>query len=595
MTPIVIGNATADESGQFRVDAPRTSSSRHEFFGAVAVAPGHGAGWVMLEPDVDLPTAEIKLQQERVVHGRLFDLQGRPVPGVTLSVGSIRRPQQQAPTRSNRRFDGVAFSFTKINVQPGWPKPMTTDAEGRYTLRGLGQEQSAVLIVYHPRYALQRVQVEANAAAESKPLTAALAPAQIITGRVTYADTGKGVPRARLDLMASQGRIGIPADFETDAGGRFRLNPPPADRSYNIGTYPPQVEPYLLVSKRLEWPKGALEQSLDFVLPRGVLIQGTVTEEPSGKPVAGASVAFVRRGDQQDQGGTARNATTAADGSFHFGATPAPGLLLVRAANDDYVPREFGLRMLDLGEPGGLRVYTHAFHSLDLKSGVVDQRVDLVLRRGATVTGHVVGPDGQPVVDALVFCRAILDTQRLAYRGWNGRVHRKAQNGRFEVSGLDPDTEAILYFLEPKRKLGMAVSVSVKSATNESVTMRLESLARPSARMVDASGKPMVGALHQKTVAMVVTPGPTYISRASLAGKLAADDADICQIDTMNYCGRELQTRCPGPNSSPCAEHFGRGAIASSTGRRPCEARPDRRFARNSRSSPVRRLIWAKS
>jgi hypothetical protein len=230
MTPIVIGNAAADETGRFRIDAPRTSASRHEFFGVVAAAPGHGAGWVMLEPDADLPTAEITLQQERVVHGRLFDLQGRPVPGVTLSVASLRRALPQPPTRTARRFDGVAFSFTKINDLPGWPKPMTTDSEGRYTLHGLSQEQSAVLIVHHPRFALQRVQVEANAASESKPLTAALAPAQIITGRVTYGDTGNGVPHAPLDLLASQGRVAIPAQFETDADGRFRLNPPPADR-----------------------------------------------------------------------------------------------------------------------------------------------------------------------------------------------------------------------------------------------------------------------------------------------------------------------------------------------------------------------------
>jgi Carboxypeptidase regulatory-like domain len=552
MTPIPIGNAIADESGHYRIDAPRTSASRHEFFGVVAVAPGHGAGWVMLEPDVDLPSAEIKLQQERVVHGRLFDLQGRPAPGVTLSVASLRGTSPPAPTRTGRRFDGVAFSFTKINDLPGWLKPMTTDAEGRYTLRGLGKEQSAVLIVYHPRFALQRVQVEANAVSESKPLTAALAPAQIITGRVTYADTGKGVPHARLDMLASQGRIAIPADFETDADGRFRINPPPADRSYNIGAYPPEGEPYLIARKRLEWPKGALEQSLDIVLPRGILIHGNVTEEGSGKPVVGASVAFVRRADQQDPTGNARYATTAADGSFRIGAAPTPGLLLVRAAYDDYVPREFGMRMLDFGEPGGPRVYAHAFRSLDLKLGVADQRVDLMLRHGATVTGHLVGPDSQPVVDALVFCRAILDTQRSAYRGWTGRFHRKVQNGQFQISGLDPDTEATLYFMDPKRKLAVAVAVGVstRSATSEPVSVRLEACGAAEATIVDAGGKPVVGTLPQKTVAMVVTPGPTYIARTSLGGKLAADDADVCEMDTVNYRA-ELVTDAHGKLKLP--------------------------------------------
>ncbi len=97
----------ADASGRFRIDAPRTSSSHHDAFGAVALAPGYGAGWVELDPDDDQPTADIALRPEQVIHGRLFDVQGRPVPGVTLSVASIRRVPPQAAAGLASRFDGV--------------------------------------------------------------------------------------------------------------------------------------------------------------------------------------------------------------------------------------------------------------------------------------------------------------------------------------------------------------------------------------------------------------------------------------------------------------------------------------------------------
>ena len=95
---IPIGDARADGSGRFRIDAPRTSSSRYDVFGAIALAPGHGAGWVELDPDDDQPTGDITLRPEQMIHGRLFDLQGRPVPDVTLAVGessavSSRRPR----------------------------------------------------------------------------------------------------------------------------------------------------------------------------------------------------------------------------------------------------------------------------------------------------------------------------------------------------------------------------------------------------------------------------------------------------------------------------------------------------------------------
>src|SRR5260370_789028 len=67
---IPLGDARADSSGRFRIDAPRTSSSQHESFGAVALAPGYGVGWVEMDPDDDQPTTEVSLRPEQVIHGR---------------------------------------------------------------------------------------------------------------------------------------------------------------------------------------------------------------------------------------------------------------------------------------------------------------------------------------------------------------------------------------------------------------------------------------------------------------------------------------------------------------------------------------------
>ena len=206
---IPIGEARADGSGRFRIDAPRTSSSHNQAFGAVALAPGHGVGWVELDPDDDQPTADISLRPEQVIHGRLFDLQGRPVPGVTLSVMSIRRDLRRRRPGSVSRFDGIAYGWTDVNDFPAWPRPVTTDSEGRFTLRGVGRDLRAVLAVHHPRFAFQKIQVETDGASESKTMTAGLAPAQIVNVHVTYADTGKPVPHAPLRVMASRGRVAI--------------------------------------------------------------------------------------------------------------------------------------------------------------------------------------------------------------------------------------------------------------------------------------------------------------------------------------------------------------------------------------------------
>ena len=341
---IPLGDTRTDHAGRFRLDMPRTTAARHSNFGAIALAPGFGPGWLRLDADAADPSADITLLPEQVVHGRLFDVQGKPVPGVRLSVQSIRRAGRAERAQPLGGFAGVFYSLEKVVDIPAWPRPVTTDAEGRYTVRGLGRDLEASFSVHDPRFALQSITVQANEATESKPATAALIPAQTIIGRVTYADTGKGVPRARLEVRSSTGANVVRVSFfETDAEGRFRINPPVANRVYGITAFPPEGQPYLIAVNRLEWPKGVLERTLDLALPRGVLVHGKVTEHGTGNPVAGATVAFVPRGRRNGAGQDASIVIeTEPDGSFGLGVKPAPRYLIIRSPNDDHVLQEIG-------------------------------------------------------------------------------------------------------------------------------------------------------------------------------------------------------------------------------------------------------------
>ena len=84
-----------------------------------------------------------------------------------------------------------------------------SDPEGRFTLCGVGRDLRATLRVHHSRFALQSIPVETNSASKSKPITAVLVPAQIITGGEPM-PTGEGVPHGRLEVRASQGRVAVP-------------------------------------------------------------------------------------------------------------------------------------------------------------------------------------------------------------------------------------------------------------------------------------------------------------------------------------------------------------------------------------------------
>ncbi len=84
--PSTSDRARCDGSGRFRLDAVRTSSSRHDALGVTAMAPGYGIGWIEIDPDADQPATEIMLRSEQVIRGRLFDIQGRPAQGVKVTV-----------------------------------------------------------------------------------------------------------------------------------------------------------------------------------------------------------------------------------------------------------------------------------------------------------------------------------------------------------------------------------------------------------------------------------------------------------------------------------------------------------------------------
>jgi len=527
MRPSAIGQARSDGSGRFQVDASRTTSARHHQFGAVASAPGYGAGWVELDPGADRPGADITLRPEQVIQGRLFDLNGRPVQGVTVSVGAMRRILQRHPNIPRERLEGPILSWSHVNDLPAWPKPGVSDADGRFTLRGVGRDLRVDLIVVDPQFARQRIPVDTDGTSESKPLTLALEPAKVIRGRITEADTGKPIPHAQLMVLCRAGNRISPNGFEADAEGRFRANPLSGD-SYTVSVAAPEGAPYLAVSKSFTWPKGALEYPIDLALPRGVAIHGKVTEEGSGKPVAGAKISF--RGPQSKRGVFEffrESATSGSDGSFQIGVLPSSGYLVVLGPSDNYVLREITTRMVSQGKPGGRPAYAHAFIACDVKPDSDSLEVNVVLRPGMTVTGQVIGPDGQPIQDAWMFSPVCLTPSREAWLEWTIEQICSAKSGRFEVHGLDPEAEVPVYFLDPHHKLGTTVHFSGKSAAGGPVTVRLQPCGNAKERLVDASGKPIAGYRSSDVINMVVAP----------SNSLFRDEeaAPLARIDPINY------------------------------------------------------------
>jgi RNA polymerase sigma factor (sigma-70 family) len=524
----VLGRAKTDAGGRFRLELPHTSPQRFPAGVAVARGPGHGLGWQRLDLDAEKPTADVRLTREQVIRGRFVDLQGAPAVGVTVSVTAV--------AKGERADDTAVGAPAEIKDLPLWPAAAVTDKDGRFELRGVGRDVTARLGISDDRFATQGFQVTTDAKGGVKDYKAPpLEPAHIIEGTITYADSGKAVPRARLTVYAGKSEVDsmFGTDTRADEKGRFRINPTPGN-FFMVSAYAPDGEPYLAVRKRLNWPKAAVKQQVDFPLPRGVLVRGKVTH--GDKPVAKATAQFIPR--QADNPNFRRDVLTGwensvvsgADGRFDLCVPPGPGQLLIHAPAPDYVLTETSERMLGQGKAGGRRYYAHAVLPLDLKPGSEAQDVTAALKRAVTVKGHVVAPDGKPVAEAFLLSRLNVSPFSSQWL-WSPLLLR---GGRFELHGCDPEKTYPVCFLDAKNKTGATVEISGKQA-GEEVTVRLTPCGQATTRLLDGDGKPMVG--YSLWFELVVTPGASQydFKKTYEKGELAADAENLVNIDHLNY------------------------------------------------------------
>jgi hypothetical protein len=458
---------------------------------------------------------------------------------------------------------GVFFGEAPRDLA-AWPPPAVTDAQGCFVVRGLGEKQEGFLGGGGEPFAPFYIRFGKG---KDKEINQALAPSQVIEGQVLQADTGKPVPHALLTVYSSDqedgsyGGLGVRAD----ADGRFRINANPG-KWFTISAHPPAGEPYLAVEQRFRWEAGKIKNRRDLKLPRGVLVRGKVAEAGSGKPIAGAAVQYYPRRD--GKGNVPKDVITGwqgieqsgPDGTFHIAVLPGQSHLFISGPTNDYIHEVIGSNVLYSGKPGGSRYYPDALVKLDLPAQVGPQDVAVKLRRGVTVKGTLVGPDGQAVTGkSLMICRLHV-TALSPY--WRFPV--EVRDGRFELHGLDPEKSYPVSFLEQERHWGATVQLSGKQA-GEAVTVRLQPCGKATARFVMADGKPAVG--NHPMIEIIVTPGAHRLdTEAARKGEFLADMDFLANIDRHNYWNgprTDAAGRCTLPALIPGVTYrvtVGRGA-----------------------------------
>ena len=546
--PRAIGHGRTDERGIFQVHLPRTSSAETYQLDLVAGASEHGTSWLVIDPDADEPRLEIRLRPEQILKGRLLDATGQPAGGVRLWTRRMEPAVKGESTSPN--FWGPA----KAPGGLAWPAPVITGVDGRFTLRGTARGTVALLQVDDARIDRQILSVGPASGPDVAETTFTLQPVKVISGQVTYAGTNRPVPRAPLTVSAWRNwpnGSGSVADFQADAAGRFEIRQSWGNHFF-VAAFAPPGEPYLNTEQHLEWPKGAAEQTVNLSLPRGVLIRGKVLESVTGEPISGASVVYypirrkglpenlVSRGDSSVPSG--------ADGSFSIAVPHGDGHILVFGPTRDYVLKWIGSRELWEGKSGGDRSYAHGILPYRFKENAAPaEDVVVQLRRGVTVTGTVVGPEGQTVNDAEIITLLSVHPLQMA---WRGVFTLPVRNGRFVLHGLDPETPVRLDFHDARHGWGKHLELSGNQAGKGPLTVRLEPCGKARARFVGPDGSPYVNRFPHLEILATAGPNASSLAKADLQ-QLAADAAYIPNVDRVNY-GKGPFTDAEGRITLPC-------------------------------------------
>jgi RNA polymerase sigma factor (sigma-70 family) len=485
----VLAEGKTDAEGRCRLRGRLTGLESPNTMALAAVARGYGLSG---KTGLSLPTpgaAEqaplaITLRREVKIRGTLMTPDGAPAAGVRVRLNSIR-------------FDGgegvaaemSSYSKTRdADLPPYWPSAIT-DVRGRFILDGFSENAETSLTLIHEDYALEDVLVSTRAKEREgkrhKPeFTHTLAPARTVRGVVTAADTGKPLPSVFLDIQA--GLLGaFYGEARTDEQGRYRMPGPAGRGDYQVGAYPPPDSGYLAIRswRGGKWPAGARFITVDFKLPRGRLIRGTVIDADTRKPLAGVGIVYESHRDNQHFWANPKYdlfhpTLTDKEGRFTITGLPGQGLLLAEEGTGNYV------RTMLPWREGPIRgdLYVHGYAKVNVLQKGEPAAVEIRLRKGVTLEARVVRPDGRPVPWAMAYCRGMGPLSVHSFRwdyGW------RIESGLFRMSGCDPGRTYRVFFLQPELHQAAAVDLKLGARPAE---VRLEPTASVRGKLAHADG-----------------------------------------------------------------------------------------------------------
>ncbi len=513
--PVILGQAVADANGRFESKVRYDHEDIYEMDGVFAslafMAPGLGITHAGFAADHDSQEFTIRIPAEQVITGRLLAPDGKPAAGVRVTLDAINDDVE-----GQRQGLFVGPTDRDDSIPEFWPKAILTDADGRFTLRGVPRGVYATLSFRNQDYALDEVTVSTRTdgkisnlmkAFEIVPVkpdfSYALKPARPVVGRVTDKATGKPLTGIAVEMIPMRSHGGLSFRGRTDADGRYRISGHWTDRTYHTTVYPPANSGYLdATDVQQGWPAGAKEMVKDFALAKSQVVTGRVIDQATKQPVAGAAVVYQPEPKNTNNVGKHdfRNPTvTDGEGRFSITALPGPGSLSVESPDG----RTMRIRAGKLRY--GRTAFPHGHVKIDVPKEGALPPVEIALKQGVTLVAKAVGPDGQAVKGLVAFGvgmnAALVDT-------WN--QGQEFRDGVFRMEGADPGRSYRIFFIAPEKRLGTVAELKYDPARKGPLEVRLEPTATIRGKLANADGSvPKAG---QAGLKLCFTPEPRKFS-----------------------------------------------------------------------------------
>jgi len=480
----------------------------------MAVKPGFGPARITAEAIANGQLATLTMARDDVpIMGHVLDTQGRPVVGATVKVISIDVPRPGVDLDAvlasaevpRGQFETWYFPNSASLGMSEFPK---TNADGRFEIRGIGQDRIASLKIdspvvqalnFHamtrtlrppqkPRPQASRIDRQAPRLYGSD-VEVVVGPARPIVGIVRAKASGKPVAGATVhgNELATNTHVSDVSDGE----GRFRLDGLPKASSYELHVFPRSGEPLLTQSAAITDTEGLKPIETTIGLLPGVVIRGRLVDKAAGEAVPALEIRYypLPRRPVPRTPRTVIEPTRIIRKSKSFEVTvpPGGGVIFGRAANQDGRFVRAHLRKEDKGKGIGsfenqMEAYS-AYKIIDVPADAKDFTVDLELVRGLARKGKVVDPDGKPITG--IVCSGLNPS-------WGPL--KTLDGDSFEAHGLNPEFPRPILFAHQGRKLTGHIDLQGDPSPNpEPVEVVLHPAGTVKGRLVSEDGLPLAG------------------------------------------------------------------------------------------------------